>query len=214
MSGVLIASALLITMSGCGITMSGCGGTDPASEATPDPVASVPPGMPASSPSVADPATPSAVPPSVPSVPLTGPVATLDVGTVRLPAEWTVEDGGADWALRLCPPERLGAGCVMFTDIHDPLSVTTVTPEVLDGLVRSVREQHVQTWTRKPDVTLGGLAFYHLVDDTDPALHYEEYGSLHGERDVVLDFALSKMLMKPAQQRRYIDAIAGSYQPG
>jgi hypothetical protein len=209
-SGVMLAVALA---AGLSVGLAGCGG-DPASPGAAS--TATPAGASPSAPfPVGDAGSASASPPapSAPPTPLTGPVATLDVGTVRLPAGWTVRDGGADWQVALCPPpEKFGAGCVLFSDIHDS-SAAAPTPEAIDAQVKVELQTDSYHWTRKPNVTLGGLLFYRLVDDTDENEYDEQYGSLHDGRDVVLTFEFSKILMTPAQRRTFIDAIAGSYQP-
>lgn len=164
-------------------------------------------------PAAPDTTAPTSATPPPPPTPLDGPVATLDVGSVRLPAGWTVKNGGSDWLLAMCPPRDLGAGCARFSDIHDD-SAPTPTPAALDYQVSvEMKLSGGMHWKRKPDVTVGGLLFYRLVDDTDKNAGHEQWGSLHDGRDVVFNFDFSKILMTAKQRRTSIDAIAGSYRP-
>lgn len=197
-----LAVASLAALGGCG-----SGGEDAASGSRPSGAASTA-GSAASTPAV----TASSPSPSQPA--LTGPVARLDAGTVRAPAGWTLKPGAADWQLSFRGPVRKG-GQVIYSDLDDHVFGTSAspTPAALDAVVKVVHQDKGLTWTRRPNVTLGGVLFYHLVDDTDDVLLYEEYGSIHNGRDVVLDFEFEKPLVKATERRRLIDAMAASYQP-
>ncbi|WP_017934389.1 lipase chaperone [Nocardioides sp. Iso805N] len=199
-----LAVASLAALSGCG---SGSGSDDAASGPRPSGAASTP-GSAAATPSEA------ASSPSPSQSGLTGPVATLDAGTVRAPAGWTLKPGDAAWQLVLTGPVRKG-GQVIYADLDDHVFGTSAspTPAALDAVVKVVHQDKGLTWTRRPNVTLGGVLFYHLVDDTNDVLLYEEYGSIHNGRDVVLDFEFEKPLVKASERRRLIDAMAASYQP-
>ncbi|WGL52256.1 hypothetical protein P5P86_00135 [Nocardioides sp. BP30] len=151
---------------------------------------------------------------SAPAMALDGPVATLDVGTVQAPAGWTAKRGQAAWQTSLAGPVREG-GLVIFSDIDDHVFGTSPSPDAaaLDARVKVIRRDAGRSWVRKPDVMLGGLPFFHLVDDSDSVVYREEFGSVHNGRDADLDFEFTKVLTKPAKRRALIDAMAASFRP-
>ncbi len=157
-----------------------------------------PSGSPATAASSGTPTTDSSSPAPVPA---SGPWLRADTFELRAPQGWTVDDSVA-FSLRA---DDLSTGSAIYVG-----NLGDAPERSLDDQVAASRE--IVPWTGSPrrlaDVTIDGVAFYHLVGEQAGQTGVEEFGAISRGTSVRLSFNLG---IGPEQRAELIDSVLATF---
>ncbi|MCB0906824.1 MAG: hypothetical protein KDB63_06870 [Nocardioidaceae bacterium] len=134
-------------------------------------------------------------------VPASGPWLRTDAFELRAPQGWSVDDS-VPFSLRA---DELSTGSAIYVG-----NLGDAPDRSLDDQVAASRE--IVPWTGRPhrlaDITLDGVAFYHLVGEQAGQAGVEEFGAISRGTSVRLSFNLGT---GPEQRAELIDSVLATF---
>lgn len=191
----MVSTSAVVVIALLGVTLSACGSTDD-------------PGEGATSASPTSPASASSSESSVGWHP-----AKDDGGQFLVPPDWDVEEGPTGLELQ-APPQReggarVGGGTFTSNPTLDSEDAIDSAAEVSLKFSKKAGQDKVE---RLPDVTLGGVRFYHVRGEND-AQWVDEYGTVHNEQLVGVLWMFNRGMVDRKQTDEMINQVMSTFEP-
>lgn len=194
----LVSTPAVAVIALLGVTLSACGSTDDPGEGTTT-ASSSPSGQPTAS--SADPKA-------------GWHIAADDGGQFLVPPDWDVEEGAT--GLELQAPRqreggiRVGGGTFTSNPTLDSGDAIDNAAEVSLKFSKNAGQEKVE---RLPDVTLGGVRFYHVRGENE-AQWVDEYGTVHNGQLIGVLWMFNREMVDRKQTDDMLNQVMSTFEPG